>query len=164
MNMQLKTFTALLLGCAAGLALAQTVVQGKRAPSAVAQAAEDVPAVRVGKQVLRAVPQPALPADVLVRKSAGQPARTWVMRESDHLVGVSSNDLMVVGPELDRMAASVRALGLPQMQVDVYPKINLLLVKTRRFEQLQQVHDRLAAEFAQARFEVPVSYFPRKAK
>lgn len=166
MNTRSKTSAlialAVVLGCTSDLALAQTAVQGKPAPANVVNAAQGTASVRIGAQALRAVPEQALPKEALTRKAGAVSTQTFVMRESDNLVGVSLNDLMVVGPDLERMAASVKALGLPGIEINIYPDIGLLLVRTQKFEQLQLVHDRLAGEFAQARFDVPVNYFPRK--
>lgn len=153
--------------CAGPVVMAQALQPGQSAPVGVVRQLDSVAPLRVGAQVVRplvASAPPAGDASAVLGKTGADSARTLVVRESDHLVGISHNDLMVVGPDLDRMAASVRALGLPGIEASVYPNIRLLLVRARQFEHLQVVHDRLTTDFPQARFDLPISYFPRRPK
>lgn len=151
----------LLAGLAGGV-WAQAPQMGKVAPAETVRQSAAAPLVRIGPQVVRPLPSNGAAANGADGKPALAAGQTLVMRESDHLVGVSNNDLMVVGSDLDGMAAAVEALGLPGVQISRYPKIRLLLVKTRRFEQLQAVHDRLASQYPDARFDLPIQYFRRK--
>ena len=55
-------------------------------------------------------------------------------------------------------------MSLAGVSIKPYPKLKLLIVQTERFEQLQSVRDRLAAAFPEAKFNLPVTYFPLQAQ
>ena len=87
-----------------------------------------------------------------------------MVREPDNLVGISANELVIVSPALDAIAAKVASLQLPGARTHAYPKLQLLIVKTARFEQLETVRGEVAAAFPAARFDLPVTYFPQQAR
>lgn len=157
-----STLCALALLLAAGGALAQTLQQGQPAPAAVVEQLKDVAPTRIGQQAVRAVPPAALNGAQV--KSAAERRQTLVVRDSDNLVGISANELIVTSTDLDTVAAKIASLQLAGAQTRAYPKLKLLVVKTARFEQLETVRDQLAAAFPKAKFSLPVTYFPRKAR
>ncbi|MGB7479036.1 MAG: hypothetical protein WA924_01795 [Burkholderiaceae bacterium] len=157
-----RALCAIALMLAAGGALAQTLQQGQPAPAAVVEQIKDVPPTRIGQQAVRAVPPAALSGQQA--KAVAENRRTLVVRDSDNLVGISSNELIVLGTDLDAIAASVAAMQLPGAQTRVYPKLKLAVVKTARFDQLETVRNRLAAAYPDARFDLPVTYFPRQKR
>ncbi len=129
---------ALLLAC--GIAEAQIIQQGRPAPPAVVEQIKDVPLTRIGSQSVRALP----PATLAGKHANGASAaategRTLVARESDNLVGVSNNELVIIEANLDAVAAKVASLQLAGAQTHPYPRLQLLVVKTARFEQLETV-------------------------
>ena len=154
---------ALLL--ASGIAMAQAIQPGRPAPPAVVEQIKDEPLIRIGSQSVRALPPAAQSGK---HANGAQPAtgegRTLVVRASDNLVGVSANELVIVSPDLDAVAAKVASLQLPGAQTNTYQKLQLLVVKTARFEQLETVRSQVAATFPEARFDLPVIYFPQQAR
>ena len=62
------------------------------------------------------------------------------------------------------VAATVAGMHLPGATTHPYPKLQLLVVKTARFEQLETVRDQIAAAFPAAKFDLPVVYFPKKPR
>ena len=157
-----RAFCTIALLLAAGGALAQTLQQGQPAPATVVEQLKDVPPTRIGQQTVRAVPPAALSGQQA--KAAAENRRTLVVRDSDNLVGVSANELVIIGADLDAVAAKVAGLQLAGAQTHAYPKLKLLVVKTARFEQLETVRDQVAAAFPEAKFNLPVTYFPRKPR
>ena len=146
-------------------ASAQTLQQGRPAPPAVVEQIKDAPPTRIGSQSVRALPPPVVMAGRQANGAApAQEGRTLVARESDNLVGVSNNELVIINPDLDAVAAKVASLQLPGAQIHSYPRLQLLVVKTARFEQLETVRNQVAAAFPHARFDLPVTYFPRKPR
>ena len=160
-----------LLAAALGLAACATgpahaLQQGQPAPAAVVEQLKDTPITHIGTQSVRAVPAapPAASGDKRAQAAVAPQGSTLVVRESDNLVGISSHELVIVTPELDAVAAKVASLQLPGASTKSYPQLQLLIVKTARFEQLQTVRDQVAAAFPQAQFDLPVTYFPRKPR
>ena len=162
MKQALHAITLLL---AASGASAQTLQQGRPAPPAVVEQIKDAPPTRIGSQSVRALP-PAAQSGKHANGAMAATAegRTLVARESDNLVGVSNNELVIISPDLDAIAAKVASLQLPGAQTNTYPKLQLLVVKTARFEQLETVRSQIAAAFPDARFDLPVAYFSRKRR
>jgi len=156
-----RTFCALVLLLAAGGALAQTLQQGQPAPAALVEQMKTVAPTRIGEQAVRAVPPTLLSGE---QAKVARQGRTLVLRASDNLVGISGNELIVLDDNLEGIAAAVTALRLAGAQIHSYPALHLVLVKTARFDQLTTVRDRLAAKFPDAKFDLPVSYFPRQRR
>jgi hypothetical protein len=149
---------------AASAALAQAIQQGQPAPAAVVEQIKEVPATRIGTQAVRAVPPAALAGRQANGAAMAQEGRTLVVRDSDNLVGISANELVIISADLDAVAAKVASLQLAGAQTHAYPHLKLLVVKTARFEQLETVRDRVATAFPEAKFNLPVTYFPRKPR
>lgn len=159
-----------LFAAALGLAACSTtgpayaLQQGQPAPAAVVEQLQNTPVTKIGKHSVRAVP----PAAAVTANTKMSPAalaaqgKTLVVRERDHLVGISSHELVVITPELDAVAAKVANLNLEGATTKLYPKLNLLIVKTAHFEQLQTVRDQVAKAFPDAKFDLPVTYYPKK--
>ncbi len=147
---------------ACGCALAQTSPQGRPAPTAVLDQIKDVPLTHIGSQRVRALP-PESPLRSLA-KGGSAATTTTVVRESDNLVGISNNELVIVSPELEAIAAKVATLGLTGAQTRSYPRLQLRIVSTARFEQLETVRSQVAAAFPAAKFDLPVTYFPLKPR
>ncbi|MGB6054083.1 MAG: hypothetical protein WBG17_02480 [Burkholderiaceae bacterium] len=156
---------AIALLLAAGSASAQPLQQGRPAPPAVIEQVKDAPPIRIGGQSVRPLP-PAVLAGKHANGAAPTPTegRTLVVREPDNLVGVSANELVIVSPALDAIAAKVASLHLPGAQIHAAPKLQLLVVKTARFEQLETIRAQVASAFPEARFDLPVTYFPHKPR
>ena len=153
-----------LAACSTGPAYA--LQQGQRAPAAVVEQLQNTPLTQIGSQSVRVVPPTA--ALGATAKNAGATlaahGKSLVVRERDHLVGISSHELVVITPELDAVAATVAGMHLPGATTHPYPKLQLLVVKTARFEQLETVRDQIAAAFPAAKFDLPVVYFPKKPR
>jgi|GEM_PF-2234540 len=156
-----RTFCALALLLAAGGALAQTLQQGQPAPAALVEQMKNVAPTRIGEQAVRVVPPALLSGEPAKAAARG---RTLVLRASDNLVGISGNELIVLDDDLEGIATAVAALQLPGAQIHSYPTLHLVLVKTTRFEQLSIVRDRLTTQFPDAKFNLPVTYFPRQRR
>ena len=159
--------TLCLAACATGPALA--LQQGQPAPAAVVEQIKDAPVVHIGSHSVRAVPAAVLGAQGDKRAQAAgmaqaSPGKTLVVREGDHLVGISAHELVVITTDLEAVAATLARLQLPGASSKSYPQLQLLIIKTARFEQLQTVRDQLAAAFPQAKFDMPVTYFVRKPR
>ncbi len=138
--------------------------KASRHRAAVVEQIKEVPATRIGSQTVRAVPPGGAGRQAGERRAPAQEGRTLVVRDSDNLVGVSANELVIIGADLDAVAAKVASLQLAGAQTHAYPKLKLLVVKTARFEQLETVRDQVAAAFPEAKFNLPVTYFPRKPR
>ncbi|MGB7479034.1 MAG: hypothetical protein WA924_01785 [Burkholderiaceae bacterium] len=156
---------AIALLLAAGSASAHPLQHGRPAPPAVLEQIKDAPATRIGSQSVRALPPSAVMAGKQANGAApAQEGRTLVVRDGDNLVGVSANELVIVSPALDAIAAKIASLHLPGAQIHTAPKLQLLVVKTARFEQLEMIRGQVAAAFPEARFDLPVTYFPHKPR
>ena len=162
MKYTLFALAAVLVGTSA---CAQTLQQGRPAPAAVVEQLKNAPLTTVGKQSVRAVPQQAA---VRTRDAAADSAATTlVVRESDHLVGISAHELVIVGvaaADLPAISAKVASLQLAGASIKSYPHLGLLVVKTARFEHIDSVRSQVAAAFPNAQFDLPVTYFPRKLR
>lgn len=151
-----------LAACSTGPAYA--LQQGQRAPAAVVEQLQNTPVTHIGQSKVRVVPASAtanVKAKIATLESQG---KSLVVREHDNLVGVSAHELVIITPELDAVAAKVASLGLPGATTNPYPKLKLLVVKTARFEQLETVRDQVAAAFPDAKFDLPVVYYPKKPR
>lgn len=151
----------------------QHVQQGHVVPAAVAEQLKQVPIIRIGSQKVRPLPPAARIGkrssntansthDNSAAESETATGHTLVARASDNLVGVSTNELVIIGSNLDAIAAKVATLHLTGIQIQAYPKLKLLVVKTAQFDQLETVHNSVAAAFPDAKFDLPVTYFPRR--
>ncbi len=158
MKRSLLAFAAAL---ACGCVFAQSAVQGQPAPATVLDQIKHAPLTRIGSQSVRAIPAASIAGK---QAGAGDAGQTLVVRESDKLVGISANELVIISPALDAIAAKVASLQLPGTRTHSYPKLQLLIVKTARFEQLETVRDQVAAAFPEARFDLPITYFAQKAR
>jgi hypothetical protein len=149
---RLYALAGALLLCAT-LAQAQdtTLKQGTQASAAQVQTLARTAPVTIGKRSVWPMPDsPALDEDGNVQQNA-----TLVIRSSDRLVGLSSNDLIVI--YADTAAVSAAASGLAQ-QVNTFPQMGLTVLHVGAFAQLQPLYQTLAAKFPAARFDLPVRY------
>ncbi|MCP3713180.1 hypothetical protein M3I54_41005 [Paraburkholderia sp. CNPSo 3274] len=147
-----------LLLCAA-LAQAQDVAlrQGMQASAAQVQSLARTPPVVIGTRSVWPIPSaPALDEDGKVRQNA-----TLVIRSSDRLVGLSSNDLVVI--YADTAAVSAAASGLVQ-QVSAFPRMGMTVLHVSTFGQLQPLYQTLVAKFPAAHFDLPVRYAMQRAR
>ena len=160
MKFTLLALATVLVGSSA---CAQTLQQGQPAPAAVVEQLKNAPLTTVGKQSVRAVPQGAV-LRTRGAATASADATTVVVRESDNLVGISAHELVIVGTDLAAMSAKVASLQLAGASIHSYPHLGLLVVKTARFEQIDSVRSQVAAAFPNAKFDLPVTYFPRKPR
>lgn len=151
-----------LAACSTGPAYA--LQQGQQAPAAVVEQLQNTPVTHIGQSKVRVVPPSAtstVKAKIATLESQG---KSLVVREHDKLVGVSAHELVIITPELDAVAAKVASMGLPGATTNPYPRLQLLVVKTARFEQLETVRDQVAAAFPDAKFDLPVVYYPKKPR
>ena len=153
-----------LAACSTGPAYA--LQQGQRAPAAVVEQLQDTPVTHIGQHKVRVVPATAAlsPTTKMSPATLAPQGKSLVVRERDNLVGVSAHELVIITPELDAVAAKVASMGLPGATTNPYPKLQLLIVRTARFEQLETVRDQVAAAFPDAKFDLPVVYYPKKPR
>lgn len=151
----------------------QQIQQGQVAPAAVVEQLKLVPITQIGSQKVRRVPTEALTgkrtnhvagrtADNMTNEGKTTTGQTLVARASDNLVGVSSNELVIISSNLDAIAAKITTLQFAGAEIHAYPKLKLLVVKTTQFDQLETIHNSVAASFPDAKFDLPVTYFPRR--
>ncbi|WP_322050810.1 hypothetical protein [Paraburkholderia bannensis] len=165
--MSFKIVGAALAACVVSISAcaAQPLVPGTRAPADVVQNLKNAQSVTIGAASVRAVSsgsasQPA--SNVAATESAtAQTApkggeTTTVVRESDNLVGVSSNDLVVIYPDT---AAVSQALSGKPVSVKVWANMGIVVVHASTFDQLMPLKTALSQKFPAAKFDLPVKYF-----
>jgi hypothetical protein len=158
--------TAFTMGAGAGAA-AQSLVPGSKAPAEVVQQLKDVPSVNIGKASVRpVVPQPdaATPPEAALKSGRSVPAAggtTFVVRSSDNLVGVSTNDLVVIYRDT---AAISQAVAGKDVSAQAYPDMGLVVLHVGSFDQLAPLKTALSAKFPAAKFDLPVRYFATTPK
>ncbi|MEO7031114.1 MAG: hypothetical protein ABI351_13045 [Herbaspirillum sp.] len=173
-----QTLCYLVLLLLTGVALAHTtstsqtqqlIQQGQVVPAAVAEQLKQVPITQIGSQKVRRVPIAALAGkrannstDSTTTEASTNAGGTLVARASDNLVGISTNELVIISSNLDAIVAKVATLQLAGAEIHAYPKLKLLVVKTAQFDQLETIHNSVAASFPDAKFDLPVTYFPRR--
>ncbi|MGT0250577.1 hypothetical protein [Burkholderia pyrrocinia] len=140
------------------------VTQGIVAPAEVVKQLQAVPSVSIGGTSVRPVPPSAVRAALSERAGgSAQSGRdsTFVVRDGDNLVGVSTNDLIVVYADT---AAVYHAVVGQVKSVDVYPQIDTVIVHVGSFDQLSPIKTTLARKFPMAKFSLPVRYSDTKPK
>jgi hypothetical protein len=157
--------------CAAavsGCAAAQPVQPGKVAPPEVAAQLQDAPALVVGAVSVRPVRQgPAArasdPGAATLRPLSAdtQGNTTYVARTRDNMVGISTNDLVVLYADTARVVAAAAGAVV---SARAYPESGMVVLHVAEFDQLGPLHEAMARQFPAARFDLPVTYFPRKPK
>jgi hypothetical protein len=152
-----------------GHSRAQAISPGKIAPPDVVQQLQGTPVVVVGNTAVRPLTsnQIAPPAssapEVPSAKASDTPAgrSTLVVRASDNLVGLSTNDLVVIYPDT---AAIVAAAGGEHDSAKAYPEMGIVVIHVPSFDRLLPLQQTLAARFPAAKFDLPVTYFPLRSK
>jgi len=155
----------LLMTASAGVAMATgALLQGAVAPADVVQQLRAAPAVTIGGTSVRPVPSGTVRAAAADRAGGSAQSErdsTFVVRDGDNLVGVSTNDLIVVYPDT---AAVSQAVAGQAKSVNPYPQINTVIVHVGSFDQLSTIHAALARKFPTAKFGLPVRYSDIKKK
>ncbi|WP_081087127.1 hypothetical protein [Burkholderia pseudomultivorans] len=141
-----------------------TVIQGTIAPEEVLKQLRATPAVTIGGTAVRPVPSGAIRA--ASSEGAGNVVQsgrdnTFVIRDSDNLVGISTNDLIVVYPDT---AAVNQAVAGQVKSVKIFPQIDTVIVHVASFDQLVSVQAALARKFPTAKFNLPVRYSETRPK
>ncbi|GMG90537.1 hypothetical protein Cmtc_17570 [Cupriavidus sp. TKC] len=143
----------------------QTVQQGKVAPSSVTAQLQGTPAVVIGSTSVQPVRQPASASvtNGLLRPLSADPHgnTTYVVRTGDNLVGISTNDLVVIYPDT---SAIVAAAGGATTSAKPYPDLGMVVLHVGNFDQIEPLHRAIAERFPTAKFDLPVTYFPLKPK
>jgi hypothetical protein len=143
---------------ASACATAQTLTPGRPAPADTVQTLRSEPSVTIGTASVRPV-DTGHAAGTASAKAQSLPVgneTTTVVRASDNLVGVSSNDLVVIYP--DTVAVS-RALSGKPVSVKTWPSAGIVVVHVGSFDQLLPLKTALSATFPTAKFDLPVKYF-----
>ncbi|MBV8271233.1 MAG: hypothetical protein JO067_03075 [Cupriavidus sp.] len=149
----------------AGWAQAQSIEVGKAAPPSVTAQLKGTPAVVIGSvsvKPLRQAPSSSGSNGVLRPLAADPPGNTtYVVRTQDNLVGISTNDLVVMHPDT---AAIVAAAGASVASAKPYPDLGLVVLHVASFDLLAPLHRAIADRFPKAKFDLPVTYFPVRPK
>ncbi|WP_118180893.1 hypothetical protein [Paraburkholderia phosphatilytica] len=78
-----------------------------------------------------------------------------VVRSSDNVVGISTNDLVVIHP--DTAAVRQVAAGLAK-SVSAYPEMGVTVIHAGGLDQLASIKATLATTFPTVKFDLPVRY------
>nr|WP_244109003.1 hypothetical protein [Burkholderia anthina] len=145
---------------------AEPLVPGSTAPAELVQKLRHVQSVSIGVVSVRPVADGTHPAASAGNSGASASMRaqsmptgsetTTVVRSSDNLVGVSTNDLVVIHPDTSAVSQSLR--GQP-VSVRAWPDMGIVVVHAGSFDQLAPLKAMLSTKFPTARFDLPVKYF-----
>jgi hypothetical protein len=125
--------------------------QGVQAPAAQVQSLSRSAPLQIGNTSVFPVPNAApLDEDGIV-----QPNSTLVVRSSDNVVGLSTNELVVMYPDTNAVGAA--ASGLAQ-QVQAFPARGITVMRVSAFSDLLPLYQALLAKFPAATFDLPVMY------
>lgn len=135
----------------------QALSPGQIAPPDVVQQIQNEAPVRIGSTSVRPLPERGLRA-----LSAGASQSTLVARSTDNLIGVSANELVVIEKDTNAVQLKVAELTKDAV-VKAYADGAIVVVRVKRFSDLQPLQQGLAKAFPGARFDLPVEYFEIKA-
>jgi hypothetical protein len=148
-------------------ATAQSIQQGKIAPDSMAAQLQGTAAVVIGSvsvKPLRQAPSSSASAGNGTLRPLAADAlgnTTYVARTRDNLVGISTNDLVVMHPDT---AAIVAVANGVTVSAKPYPEIGLVVLHVANFDQIAPLHRAIAERFPTAKFDLPVTYYPVKPK
>jgi len=149
----------------ATVARAEVIKPGQPAPPAVVRQLQGTAPVAIGTAVVRPVASSTPTADASTGAAPLSPQAasdtTLVVRASDNLVGVSTNDLVVIYPDT---AAVSQAVAGKAAGTKAYPEMGMVVIHTTRFDQLHPLQQDLAKAFPTAKFDLPVRYFELRPK
>lgn len=150
-------------------AAAQPLLPGSTAPADVVRSLAGTQPANIGAASVRPVspgnnaPRASGNAGALASaKPQSMPAggeTTLVVRASDNLVGLSTNDLVVIYPDTD---AVIHAVAGNAVSTRAYPAMEMVVVHAGSFDQLVPLKDTLSTKFPAAKFDLPVTYFPSR--
>jgi len=131
----------------------QALKPGQIAPADIVEQVRSQNPVKIGSVSVR-----ALPPNAARDRSADSEQSTLVLRSTDNLIGVSANELVVIYKEPNAVQLKVGE-WVKDATVKAYADHGLVVIRLKRFADLQPLQLRLAEAFPGARFDLPVTYF-----
>lgn len=126
-------------------------------PPATAAQSQTITPVAIGTTVVRPLPGNARSAAQAASATAVPVSgTTLVARASDNLVGVSTNDLVVIYPDT---TAIMQAAASRAVSSKGYPNMGLTVIHVASFDRLLPLQQALASQFPAAKFDLPIRYF-----
>jgi hypothetical protein len=133
---------------------------GRTAPVDIVRRIEPDAPVQIGAASVRPLPD----AEGQPRALSPAAARsTLVVRSTDNLIGVSSNELVVIDKNPAAVQRKVAELAA-DATIKAYADNGIVVVRLNRFADLLPLKQRLAKAFPAARFDLPVRYFESTLK
>jgi hypothetical protein len=140
----------------------QDIKPGRPAPAEVVQSLKATAPVTIGSASVRPLVTPASdPGMRLPQGAIAAPGTTFVVRVSDNLVGVSTNDLVVVYPDTGAVIQSVSGKGFT---TKAYPDLGLVVIHAANFDDIEPLQQGIAKTLPNAKFDLPVRYFRMQTK
>jgi hypothetical protein len=143
-------------------AQAQSLEPGTTAPASVVQQLKGVQSVNIGMASVRPVSPGGGSSGLQAsanRATASVPTgneTTTVVRSTDNLVGVSSNDLVVMYGDTGAVTQAVAGKGVT---AKAFPAMGMVVVHVSSFDEIGPLQSALSAKFPTAKFDLPVKYF-----
>ncbi|MFM0337642.1 hypothetical protein [Paraburkholderia fungorum] len=136
----------------------QALKPGQIAPADIVEQVQNQNPVKIGSVSVRTLPPSSTRA-----QSGGSEQSTLVLRSTDNLIGVSANELVVIYKEPKAVQLKVGE-WLKDATVKTYEDHGLVVIRLKRFADIQPLQLRLAELFPGARFDLPVTYFRNEAR